>query len=630
MEYYKCDIFKSLKSKINSIENIFYKETIHEIKTTDDLFNWKNHIINLIFEEINKLESVVKHLINNLKSQKEKNKILNQTKQSTEGKSYEYNNQNNNQLTGEKSCQYNNQTKQPNDDKSCQHKYKNNQSTDVKSKQYNNQNRKSTVDKSHQYNNQNKKSTVDKSHHDNNQNKKLIIDKSYQYNNQPKKSTKGKFFNQVAQPIDDISYQHNNLIKQPIGDQSYQYNYNKNQSTVGDRSNYDNSQNKKSTEGKSYLYNNKNNQSNGDKSYQYKNQNNQSTDDNLSKHNNQNLCKKRQDTGTIIYQNNKQNIDQNEQVIGTKIHPSINQNIDQYEQTSESKLNKKSNINQNKRLDIFTSKDIQEENKEITRAFQKEALNHIDDNEAKDNETIAKFLIKVAKASRRAYNNSNDLFINIFKDFSESTKEKKTISALKDNEEFRKEFSSWVKKYEKEPKGKEKYKSYLNSFKDKGKDLLDDNNIYLSTLFSQLITLYFHCELSLPIVDVNFNSEELFNHENMIDFINKGNNRKVDFIILPSLFSNSNYLENGKFWVFTYKKDTFKFGRLDFENLVNKQDKYNANYVNNNLQNSQTNNKDTNLLRKKTNNSNNRNTIYNPKENEMKNYKYKRNVKIKK
>ena len=45
----------------------------------------------------------------------------------------------------------------------------------------------------------------------------------------------------------------------------------------------------------------------------------------------------------------------------------------------------------------------------------------------------------------------------------------------------------------------------------------------------------------------------------MIDFINRGKNRKVNFIILPSLFSNGNYLQNGKSWVFTYYKNTFKF-----------------------------------------------------------------------
>ena len=96
--------------------------------------------------------------------------------------------------------------------------------------------------------------------------------------------------------------------------------------------------------------------------------------------------------------------------------------------------------------------------------------------------------------------------------------------------------------------------------------------IIIPILFSQLTLLYFHCELSFPNVDVDFNSEIKFNHEKMIDFINKGNKKEVNFVILPSLFSNDNYLENGKSWVFTYKKKTLKFDKddLKFENLDDK------------------------------------------------------------
>ena len=66
----------------------------------------------------------------------------------------------------------------------------------------------------------------------------------------------------------------------------------------------------------------------------------------------------------------------------------------------------------------------------------------------------------------------------------------------------------------------------------------------------------------------------------MIDFINKGNNRKVNFVILPSLFSNGNYLENGKSWVFTYKKKTFYFSdsKLNFENIDERKEIFNKIY----------------------------------------------------
>jgi hypothetical protein len=71
--------------------------------------------------------------------------------------------------------------------------------------------------------------------------------------------------------------------------------------------------------------------------------------------------------------------------------------------------------------------------------------------------------------------------------------------------------------------------------------------------------MYFHCNISFPSVEINFKSEEDFDSEKMIDFINRGKNRKVNFVILLSLKSNGNYLQNGKSWVFTFTKNTFKF-----------------------------------------------------------------------
>ena len=56
--------------------------------------------------------------------------------------------------------------------------------------------------------------------------------------------------------------------------------------------------------------------------------------------------------------------------------------------------------------------------------------------------------------------------------------------------------------------------------------------------------MYFHCNISFPLIEISFEKEENFNSDKMIDFINRGKNRKVNFIILPSLISNGNYLEN--------------------------------------------------------------------------------------
>ena len=265
----------------------------------------------------------------------------------------------------------------------------------------------------------------------------------------------------------------------------------------------------------------------------------------------------------------------------------------------ESNIDEENNLNQNEqkieRLDFFTSKDIQEENKEITRTFQKEALNHTDDKEEKENKNIAYYLKLIANDSRRAYNSSEKLFKKMFDEFLKTLYEKKAISNLKNDEQFKKEFSSWVKKYEKTLEGKKKYEKY---FKDEGILYKNEN---ISTLFPQLTKLYFHCELSFPIVEIGFDDFKQgmpFNHETMIDFINKGINRKVNFVILPSLFSNGNFLENGKNWVFTFKTDTFYFSELKFEKLIDKMEKYNLNYPKNKLPISKINNKNNDLLSK--------------------------------
>ena len=98
----------------------------------------------------------------------------------------------------------------------------------------------------------------------------------------------------------------------------------------------------------------------------------------------------------------------------------------------------------------------------------------------------------------------------------------------------------------------------------------NDNNReqkILSNLFYDLTIMYFHCSISFPSIKINFEKEENFNSEKMIDFINRGKNRKVNFIILPSLFSNGSFLQNGKSWVFTFCKNTFKFDDLINEAL---------------------------------------------------------------
>jgi hypothetical protein len=231
--------------------------------------------------------------------------------------------------------------------------------------------------------------------------------------------------------------------------------------------------------------------------------------------------------------------------IGTEIDKLfINENIDK----KEYKIKSKNSI----KLNNFTSKDIQEENKEITRFFQNEAFNYIKDDEEVENENIAKFLKKVGEISRISYNQGKKLY---------------KIMKNKYLKNFEKKFSSWIKNLE-EKKGNP-YENFLNNV-----SLLKNNEDkkeekFLLKLFYDLSKMYFHCNISYPLVEISFKKEKNFNSDNMIDFINRGRDRKVNFVILPSLFSNGNFLQNGKSWVFTFSKDTFKFKDSINESLNN-------------------------------------------------------------
>ena len=225
------------------------------------------------------------------------------------------------------------------------------------------------------------------------------------------------------------------------------------------------------------------------------------------------------------------------------------------ENKPENNIKKEYKIESNSELNMFTPKDIQDENKEITRNFQNEAYNYMNANEKVENENVASFLKNVAIISRLSFKERKNLYQIMEEKYVKTLENKKP----KDDESFKKEFSQWIKSLEKKD-GKKVYDSFLNQFKIFEREIKDNKEqIYLKKLLYDLIIMYFHCDISFPLVQIDFTKKEDFNSEIMIDFINRGKNRKVNFIILPSLFSNGNYIQNGKFWVFTYFKNTFRF-----------------------------------------------------------------------
>ena len=254
--------------------------------------------------------------------------------------------------------------------------------------------------------------------------------------------------------------------------------------------------------------------------------------------------------------------------------------------TDEINNKKEYKIESNSELNIFTSKDIQEENKEITRNFQNETYNYMNINENTENENVANFLAKVAEVSRISYNAS----LKLLKDMEEKFIKKKGYRISLVDENNKKEFSFWIKTQEKENQinEKNKFKEYKNILNQENPCKKEENTKqykYLLNLYYDLSLMYFHCHIAFPLVEIDFKTEEDFNSEKMIDFINRGKNRKVNFVILPALISMKSFLQNGKYWVFTFFKNTFKFDDTmnDSLNALLNQENEDIKYIKENL-----------------------------------------------
>jgi hypothetical protein len=201
--------------------------------------------------------------------------------------------------------------------------------------------------------------------------------------------------------------------------------------------------------------------------------------------------------------------------------------------------------------------------------------------EKEENENVANLLLRVAQISRMSYSQSKKLFRMMKEKYIEL---KKIDENCFEKENVLIEFSSWVKNSEKNEEIKEEYQKIL-----KQENLFEkEENQFLTKLFYDLAILYFHCEITFPLVVISFKKKEDFNSSEMIDFINRGKNRKVNFVFLPSLFSNGNFLQNGKSWVFTYTKNTFRFKDLkddsldeliEKENIIPKKENKKDNYI---------------------------------------------------
>ena len=240
------------------------------------------------------------------------------------------------------------------------------------------------------------------------------------------------------------------------------------------------------------------------------------------------------------------------------------------------KIQSSKNIKKKENIKPFSSYDIEDEYKKLTDEIKNESRNEkYNDKEGEpENKNVSFFCRNIGIISREAYNQSN----LILKDKLEIFKKEEKIKLKCEKDLIRKNFSCWIKLNEENES--DFYKKYLNNYDNlfKNKDLKynEEEKKYLIEIYKKLTILYIHCMLSFPIINIKFDLDESnktdFVPNEMIDWTNKGTNRKVNFIFLPRLLSNGINLSNGKYYVFTYKvgekNETFFFENLNLDSLL--------------------------------------------------------------
>ena len=241
---------------------------------------------------------------------------------------------------------------------------------------------------------------------------------------------------------------------------------------------------------------------------------------------------------------------------------------------------KKDEIQHNiQNYNVFTSKDIQNYYSEIIDYYKRYSVNYINDDDEPENKTIGVFLEKVANISRKSYNDSNKLLQLLYNKFKNVKRNYETIISSLD--QFKMEFSSWIKnKNQLIEKSLENFVKNANINEYLNEQNEEETKNYLEKLYKDLLLLFFQCELSFPSITINFKKEEEFNFTKMEDLAdNKGKGeKKINFVVFPSLISNGEFLQKGKQYVFTYfneeKKKTFYFENINLEPLIEENIKF--------------------------------------------------------
>ena len=231
----------------------------------------------------------------------------------------------------------------------------------------------------------------------------------------------------------------------------------------------------------------------------------------------------------------------------TKIKSTTKENIGKKDEENLSKyLKYKKESNSNI---YYQVKSIENEYIELENEIQQVSLDKNCDDD--DENKIEIFLKKLKSIAKSSLNLAQKIKRALFLEFKKNNRNFNNLNINKENQVDQgciNEFSSWCK----------------NNLKDEEQLVLDfcqkyNEEKYINEdfdFYKKLTKIYLQCELCNEIIEYKTCDNECnFNPKQMYDLAEvRGVNKKVKYYVLPGLFYNGDFFQNGKIHVFAYSK----------------------------------------------------------------------------
>ena len=186
----------------------------------------------------------------------------------------------------------------------------------------------------------------------------------------------------------------------------------------------------------------------------------------------------------------------------------------------------------------YQVKNIENEYKKLENEIHQLCLDKNGDDDDEDGSKFEKFLDNLKNISEKAKKISGELKIALYKEFQKNNEKFKNLNLKIDNKVDPgciNEFSSWCK----------------NNIKDEEQFYTKED----FDLLKKLTKVYLECELCNEYIDhkkkcpkeCNFDNKEMFDLAEV-----RGTKKKVKFCVLPGLFYNGEFFQNGKIHVLAY------------------------------------------------------------------------------